>query len=171
MAAYRLVDVLAKSAAAFDRVAPAARKQVKDASTAVEHSLAKLGAVTYACNHHKVALVKPDGSQGWRTHRDSASGKRTARRPRARPQVIQAPLAMAAPTLAAAGGDDAASRVETCWLASKGSRAAAQTRKRRREEADCVTRLVSQKVLLLPSGDTGAIRMAKIAERIRLRTN
>ena len=70
--ANRLVDVLAKLAAAFDRVPPAALKQVRDASTAVEHSLAKLGAVTYARNHHKVAFVKPDGSQGWRTHRDSA---------------------------------------------------------------------------------------------------
>ena len=85
--------------------------------------------------------------------------------------MIQAPLAMSAPIVAAAGGDVAASRVETCWLARKGSRAAAQTRKRRREEADCVTRLVSQKVLLPPSGDTAAIRMAKIAERIRLRAN
>ena len=82
--------------------------------------------------------------------------------------MIQAPLAMSAPIVAAAGGDVAASRVETCWLARKGSRAAA---KRRREEADCVTRLVSQKVLLPPSGDTAAIRMAKIAERIRLRAN
>ena len=167
--ANRLVDVLAKSAAAFDRVSPAVLKQVKDAGMAVEHSLAKLGAITHACNHHKVAVLRPDGSQGWRILRDSAPGKRAARRPRPRPQVAQAPLETAAPALAAPEGDVAASRPETLWHAGKASRAAAETRKRRREEADCVTRLVSQRVLLPPSGDIAAIRMAKIAERVRLR--
>ena len=83
--------------------------------------------------------------------------------------MTQAPLETAAPALAAPNGDVAASRLETLWHAGKASRAAAETRKRRREEADCVTRLVSQRVLLPPSGDIAAIRMAKIAERVRLR--
>ena len=44
--ANRLVDVVAKSAAAHDRVHSATLGKVRAASRAVENSLAKLGAVT-----------------------------------------------------------------------------------------------------------------------------
>ena len=61
--ANRLVDVLAKSAAGFDRVSRATLSGVSSAASACEYSLAKLGVVTKACNNHLVPVVHSDGSE------------------------------------------------------------------------------------------------------------
>ena len=89
---------MAKTAAAFDRMPPAALRKVRAAGLAVEHSLAKLGVVTYASNNYKAAFVKPDGSQGWRTLRDSAPGQRPPRTKAARAITPRLPAGPAATT-------------------------------------------------------------------------
>ena len=60
--ANRLVDALAKSAASPHRLAPEVRKLVETAAEALEYSLAKLGAVTYAANHYKIEVILADGT-------------------------------------------------------------------------------------------------------------
>jgi hypothetical protein len=164
--ANRLVDVLAKTAAAFDRVPPSTLAKVKAAGRAVEHSLAKLGTITHACNNHVVDVVRPDGTLGHRKLRDSAPEKRSARR--GRPMVVARPvLAPAALPTAAAETLAVTEWQAPHWHEGHASRAACATRKRRREEQEQVSRLVSQMSLAPAAGDSASVRMARLAERIR----
>jgi len=78
--ANRLVDMLAKSAARPYRLPAAAGKILDTAAEAVEFSLAKLAAVTYAANHCKVDAVLPDGTTTRCIKRDSSGARPCARR-------------------------------------------------------------------------------------------
>ncbi len=71
--ANRLVDALAKHAAQQHRVQGAVTKKLDVAAEAVEFYAARLGAITFAANHYKVATVLPDGTTTWNTRRDSTA--------------------------------------------------------------------------------------------------
>ena len=74
--ANRLVDLLAKSAVVPHRLPVSARILIDTAAEALEYSLAKLGAVTYAANNFLLSTVLGDGTTTVTTERDSV-----ARRP------------------------------------------------------------------------------------------
>ena len=61
--ANRLVDALARKAAAPSVQATATAKLLRSALRLVEHEAALLGVVTHAANHHEVCVTGDDGSQ------------------------------------------------------------------------------------------------------------
>ena len=69
--ANKLVDLLAKSAAAPDRFGPAIRKRIEEASFGIRFSLCRLGCVTHAANHYKSAETLPSGEVIVNIKRDS----------------------------------------------------------------------------------------------------
>ncbi len=73
--ANRLVDILAKGAASPLRVPSWATKAVATVATLVEYHIAHLAVVTHAANNHKIDTVKPDGTVGHTTVRDSTAEK------------------------------------------------------------------------------------------------
>ena len=73
--ANRLVDLLAKSVARPWRIKEDDRATIKDAEDTIAYSLAFLGAVTHAANHHKASVTRRDGSSYSATIRDSAGSK------------------------------------------------------------------------------------------------
>ena len=85
--ANRLVDGLAKAAAARRQPPLAVTRVLKWGREAVVHAAQLLGRVTHQANNHKVLEVGPDGVQATRTYRDSADAPRTkpCRRTAAKP--------------------------------------------------------------------------------------
>ena len=82
----RLVDALAKQAAATREVPMAAALLLKSAQTAVRHASALLGRVTVAANHHEVSTPQEDGTERKVVQRDAQQldGATRARRSRKR---------------------------------------------------------------------------------------
>lgn len=74
--ANRLVDVLAKHAAAKCRLPPWALSRVQDASKLYAHHAARLGTVTHDANNHRQAVLNEEGQEVFTLLRDS-----TAKRP------------------------------------------------------------------------------------------
>ena len=77
--ANRLVDALAKAAAAGNQPPPAVAKILHSAKCAVKHSASLLGRVTHEANHHPTVVVGPDGQATTRICRDSVD----------RPRIVQ----------------------------------------------------------------------------------
>eukprot|EP00973_Karenia_brevis_P047134 6541827-Karenia_brevis.AAC.1 len=73
--ANRLVDALAKKAALGGRLPSELFKLIDAAAESVEYYAAKLGAVTYAANNHRVETVLPDGTSTCVTIRDSTAAR------------------------------------------------------------------------------------------------
>jgi hypothetical protein len=85
--ANRLVDALAKQAAATMQAPKRVRCMLQSGQIAVKHFAALLGIVTHASNNHVVEFQRPDGSMGSRTVRDAQqpsnrSGHRRRRQPK-----------------------------------------------------------------------------------------
>ena len=77
--ANRLVDVLAKAAAAKYRLPAPAVKHVKDASKLYLHHMARLGKATYDANHFRVVDTNCNGSEASRIVRDSTAARPSKR--------------------------------------------------------------------------------------------
>ena len=94
--ANRLVDALAKAAAANCSAPGACAAWLADASRAVRHHAMLVGRVTHAANNHEVAIVGPDGSTFTKVVRDAAQAEvaRGQRAPRA-PAALAPPAAPA----------------------------------------------------------------------------
>ena len=75
-----LVDGLAKKAAADRRVPEHLRSLVDQAASAIEHSAATLGAVTYAANNRETACVSDDGTMHTKIDRDAIPLAKLARK-------------------------------------------------------------------------------------------
>jgi hypothetical protein len=84
--ANRLVDALAKVAAASRRAPLAVRRLLESAVAAVKHSAALLGVVTHAANNHKAPFQRPDGSWSSRTLRDAQQPVQQVRKRRREPK-------------------------------------------------------------------------------------
>ena len=80
--ANRLVDLLAKSAAAAQRVPTYAMDGLLSMRTLARYSLAKLGVITRVANHHGVTVYRDDGKTATVFKRDS-EGMKQQRQPRA----------------------------------------------------------------------------------------
>jgi hypothetical protein len=99
--ANRLVDLLAKSAARPARLTVKTRLLIAAAAEAVEYSLAKLGAVTFAANHLRVSTVLEDGTVSHSVRRDS--GARPSTRPSSVALKRKAQVALSLPALGHVG--------------------------------------------------------------------
>ena len=89
--ANRLVDALAKRAAAEHQPPLAVERILRWAKPAVRHSAKILAAVTHAANHHEVSELGSDGESVKRTVRDSVDAPRQVRHRRRSPQPAAAP--------------------------------------------------------------------------------
>jgi len=76
--ANRLVDALAKKAAAEFRLPAEIRHLLGNAEDTLERALAQLGFVTHCANNLKVCDNREDGTPFWRVARDSTGQKPTA---------------------------------------------------------------------------------------------
>lgn len=177
--ANRLADALAKAAAGFDGIPANLLRQVSAAADALEYSVARLGAVTWACNHHKVLVARPDGSQGWRTVRDSCPAKAPATTSQHTQQGLRRPPACQ---------DDhqgSASNVATAVLqmvpphrcavarvprrTSLGSAVAMATSQAQRQDATVLAEWLASRNLQPRVGPAAAERLASVRERVRQR--
>jgi len=96
--ANRLVDILAKAAAAKDRTPVEVQRLMRTALEATEYAAATLGMVTFAANNAKVSKQRPDGSYHWATCRDACppaflntTGRTLRKKARARSTPPSAP--------------------------------------------------------------------------------
>ena len=90
--ANRLVDALAKNAAATVRAPREVRCLLESGKAAVKHAAAMLAVVTHCANNHKVPVQRPDGTWGTRVTRDAqVRHSRKVRRP-PKPLAEPAPL-------------------------------------------------------------------------------
>ncbi len=167
--ANRLVDALAKHAAAFDRVPRRTLEAVSDAGRLAEYSAALLGTVTECANNWKQEAVRHDGTPYRRTVRDSAPPPRAARP--LKPQAAPVPQ----PALAAPGA------TELCPLRARSVPAAAHRAERTKlatverwreeaREAAGVSRWLAQTLLHPGEGATASERMQNLQRRVRERT-
>ena len=83
--ANRLVDALAKAAAAINQPPPAVVKLLESAKVAVRHSATLLGRVTHEANHHSMEVIGPDGLPVTKLCRDAVERPKVAR-DKARPK-------------------------------------------------------------------------------------
>lgn len=99
--ANRLVDALAKEAAAEHQPPPAVAKLLHSAKSAVKHYAMLLGRITHAANHHPVTVVGPDGQLVAKNCRDSVDRPRVTREKAVtkRPQPKEPATAQKAPKL------------------------------------------------------------------------
>ena len=84
--ANRLVDALAKNAAATVRAPREVRCLLESGKAAVKHDAAMLAVVTHCANNHKVPVQRPDGTWGTRVTRDAQQPVRHSRKVRRPPQ-------------------------------------------------------------------------------------
>ena len=80
--ANRLVDALAKHAAAQRQAPMAIRRLLVSGRAAVRHAAALLGQVTHAATHCMMECTMPDGTVEWRACRDAQQPRFTRKRPR-----------------------------------------------------------------------------------------
>ena len=108
----RLVDVLAKQAAATREAPRAVSLLLKSAQAAVRHASALLGRVTVAANHHEASTTQEDGTEKIVVKRDAqqpdAATRARRSRKRAAPTPAAASQASAAAPIAAAAAPAAA---------------------------------------------------------------
>ena len=89
--ANRLVDALAKLAAAFGQAPKAITRLLESGRIAVRHGAALLGVVTHAANNHKLQVERPDGTWGTSSIRDAQQPANHRKRQRAPLQAPKAP--------------------------------------------------------------------------------
>ena len=91
--ANRLVDALAKLAAACHQVPDSATRLLEAGAKAVEHCAGLVGVTAFAANHYDKEVVRPDGSIGKVTCRDAApqDGWKVKRKGRSRTVSLAMP--------------------------------------------------------------------------------
>ena len=176
--ANRLVDLLAKSAARALRAHEKVRRLIQVASHALEYSLAKLGAVTYAANNFKTPVLLPDGTYTNVTLRDSAgikairTGTNGGKRKRAQDTMEQRNVVrktLCIPINIDSGASNAHSVAKRRKVACKIKQAALD------HEADCEMRFMENwrenlPPLLPTSSRPASARMADLRARIAAKT-
>ena len=80
--ANRLVDALAKRAAATSRAPPAIIRLLDSATVAVRHAACLLACVTHHANNHRVEKISDDGSISYTVCRDAVSAPKGRKRKR-----------------------------------------------------------------------------------------
>ena len=169
--ANRLVDALAKLAAASRQAPRGIIRLLESGKAAVRHGAALLGAVTHAANNHKLQMQRPDGTWGTRTIRDAQQPAKHRKRPR---EPLQAPLdakplrPLAAAELAALDDWAARGSVKRQRPASTGILA-----RRRRAEVDQIRRRVEEMgASLVASGHrpSAQTRLEQLRQRVRARS-
>ena len=173
--ANRLVDLLAKKAAAETRVSAHALRLVADAADAVRYWMAKLGAVTHAANHFKLVTCLPDGTTTTTVKRDSAPQKPRRGCPRSCSNTNDVDIAVSLPVRSA----DAVSLAEVLPTIRKPSKIKARLQ-RQAFDAECASELAfqnywranRQEKLLRPSkpGDARD-RLQALRERVGARAS
>jgi hypothetical protein len=174
--ANRLVDVLAKAAAVFDRIPPGFMKRVEAAGTLAEHAAAMLGVVTRAANNYKVEFVRSDGSTACKNVRDSCPpprrecGRKRQREHVEAPHPEEAAEAPAITTLAGAIGSSVRGAAAPGNERSVRRRRATTTALARQDrlDAECVARWIDEHPPMVPRvGAPAEEVMAQLRERIR----
>ena len=169
--ANRLVDALAKLAAATAQAPKEVICLLESGKAAVKHAAAMLAVVTHRANHHEVPVQRPDGTWGTRIARDAQQPPRHASKVRRPPKPPSEP----APLLAtSAPVSDWAS---DWWLErSKRPRTAnakVQARKRAADVAQ-TRRLVDEMGAAASpaqSGPSAQQRLDAVTRRVRARLN
>jgi hypothetical protein len=179
--ANRLVDVLAKQAAATREAPRAVSLLLKSAQAAVRHASALLGRVTVAANHHEVSTTQEDGTEKIVVKRDAqqpdAATRARRSRKRAAPKPADAPKAAAAPTAAAAAPagatDDVAALFKPPRPITATAKAARWLRRRRHQDDRAATDRRVQEIgaaaVVTPGLPTGAEKIAEVKRRVRAR--
>jgi endonuclease/exonuclease/phosphatase family metal-dependent hydrolase len=179
--ANRLVDVLAKQAAATREAPRAVSLLLKSAQAAVRHASALLGRVTVAANHHEVSTTQEDGTEKIVVKRDAqqpdAATRARRSRKRAAPKPAAAPKAAAAPTAAAAAPagatDDVAALFKPPRPITATAKAARWLRRRRHQDDRAATDRRVQEIgaaaVVTPGLPTGAEKIAEVKRRVRAR--
>jgi hypothetical protein len=164
--ANRLVDALAKMAAAKMQAPRATRALLESGQVAAKHAAALLGVVTHAANNHKVPHLLPGGAGGFRTLRDAQQPERHCRKRRQLPKPPAAPAPPLAATLRAAPSLE----IESCKR-PRTAKAKVQARKRKEEEALTWRRVlqVGSSAASSREGPPAQQRLAELHRRVRAR--
>ena len=180
--ANRLVDALAKQAAALRRAPIAITRLLGSARAAVRHAACLLGRVTHAANNCQLEVLLPDGSHGLRTCRDAqqCTGQRRApkrQRPLEPPHPLAASCVQKVSVQSERDCGNQKTRKRTASQASLHSERmgkvarAEQARSNAAAEAH-VQRLVEETSsrLAVPAGRVPAsVRLQKVLDRVRAR--
>ena len=173
----RLVDLLAKQAAATREAPRAVSSLLKSAEAAVRHASALLGRVTVAANHHEVSTKQEDGTEKIVVKRDAQQPDDATRarrsRKRAAPKPAAAPKAVAVPIARVAATDDFAALLEPPRPITTTAKATRGLRRRRRQDDRASTDLrvleIGAAAVVTPGRLTGAERIAEVMRRVRAR--
>ena len=178
----RLVDVLAKQAAATREAPRGVSLLLKSAQAAVRHASALLGRVTVAANHHEASTTQEDGTVKIVVKRDAqqpdaatrarGSRKRAAATPAAASQTSAgAPIAAAAAPTAAT--EDFAALSEPKRPITATAKAARWRHRRRNQDdraaMDLRVQAIGAAAAVTPGRLTGAERIAEVMRRVRAR--
>jgi hypothetical protein len=178
----RLVDVLAKQAAATREAPRAVSLLLKSAQAAVRHASALLGRVTVAANHHEASTTQEDGTEKIVVKRDAqqpdAATRARRSRKRAAPTPAAASQASAAAPIAAAAApaaatDDFAALSEPKRPITATAKAARWLHCRRNQDdraaMDLRVQAIGAAAAVTPGRLTGAERIAEVMRRVRAR--
>jgi len=173
--ANRLVDALAKGAAATARASKATINLLRSATVACLHAACTLGRVTHAANHHKVEEADASGTVRIVTKRDSTDAPprkhtvATAKAPA--PQPVPAAESEASKKRKLA--TERAAQLLLEGPATKRGRPAVAERSKRLRQEDCErTREVVEaraSQLRPTSAENAATKMQRLWERVRLK--
>jgi len=158
--ANRLVDALAKLAAATMQAPKAVRNLLASGKVAVKHAAALLAVVTHYANNHKVPVQRPDGTWGTRTTRDAQQPVRHSRK-RARPP--KPPTEPAQLSVSTAADPDVASHLLLERPAKRPRTAIAKVRARRKAADEAHTQ---RRVEELGASAVSAVGQPSAQERI-----
>ena len=167
--ANRLVDALAKQAAAAVRTTKEATQLVASARVAALHAACCLGQVTHEANNHRVTRVDAEGKEVVVTVRDAEPAPRRTKRPRAECEGRPAPAAEPC-------SSSSLEHVQPWTPAAPGSRPAKRpclARMRTREgEAAALQHCIDELGTRLGTGtgrQPAALRLEQLHQRVRQR--
>jgi hypothetical protein len=162
--ANRLVDALAKMAAARMRAPQGLRALLESGSLAAKHAAALLGVVTHAANNHKVPHMRPDGTLVTKTLRDAQQPERKCRKRRESPKPPTAPQ----PLPVGAAQVQLTELMVSCKR-PRTAKAKLLARKRKEEEAFTCRRVMQVGSSVVSTGPPAQLRLAALERRVRAR--
>ena len=169
--ANRLVDALAKMAAATMKAPHAITRLLDSGKVAVRHAAALLGVVTHAANNHQVHVQHPDGSWGIKTVRDAKQPDGLRRkRPRPPPKPPTEPPGLVPPP-GTPHGIAAADSHEPRAKRPHSAAAKAHARARAEDTAHTNRRVAEMGAMAVASGQRPPARqrMEELHRRVRAR--
>ena len=177
--ANRLVDALAKLAAAMRQAPMAVLRMLRSGDAAVRHAAALLGEVTHAANNHRTVVTKLDGSQVEILVRDAQPKDVSSSKVGAKPKAsLLQPLSAEAPVLCSSSQ---LASLDVQWgrqPARSSVKAARAVAKRRRAEDEAATRRRVEEIASAcirptcpdgPLGPTASDRRSGVRERVLAR--